>query len=414
MCKAAGMSPCSKLKGVGGVGVPGSWYDLILRKSEKEEIWFGMDDCSARMLRVLVAYYWLAICYPFSFFYFLVRYNMLWEGTACGLFFTVCFYPVYPFAALFLLLAKKALLPERAYEKGNVFFDPPKSALGATVWNWYKALSPPVAQFLFNRGDSTAIAHSWWDYITHKDFWRAHLERVGARVPRCLGRWVEKEPGVYGVEWMGTLGKEDVVIKVLDESNGIGDAFLLNGDGPGMIDGAEAVEKFLSSQSAYQHTSALILEWIRPAAGQEVHTLDILTVAKPDGEIELVTLLYWGDCANGKTSHTTRAGYVVDAAKEEISATCKWYAPGFAGMTPKLQYSIGHKLPGVAAATQLMVEAHKSAMLEQPWLKMIGWDAMISHGGPPVFFEGNYAQMRTPRRVFLTWETMWHCLRTFS
>ena len=76
-----------------------------------------MDDCSARMLRVLVAYYWLAICYPFSFFYFLVRYNMLWEGTACGLFFTVCFYPVYPFAALFLLLAKKALLPERAYEK---------------------------------------------------------------------------------------------------------------------------------------------------------------------------------------------------------------------------------------------------------------------------------------------------------
>ena len=59
-------------------------------------------------------------------------------------------------------------------------------------------------------------------------------------MPRCLGRWVEKEPGVYGVEWMGTLGKEDVVIKVLDESNGIGDAFLLNGDGPGMIDGAEA------------------------------------------------------------------------------------------------------------------------------------------------------------------------------
>ena len=45
---------------------------------------------------------------------------------------------------------------------------------------------------------------------------------------------------MYGVEWMGTLGKEDVVIKVLDESNGIGDAFLLNGDGPGMIDGAEA------------------------------------------------------------------------------------------------------------------------------------------------------------------------------
>ena len=72
---------------------------------------------------------------------------------------------------------------------------------------------------------------------------------------------------------------------------------------------------------------ALVLEWIRPAAGQEVHTLDILTVAQPDGSIELVTLLYWGDCANGRTSHTTRAGYVVDAFEEKIVSTCKWCAP---------------------------------------------------------------------------------------
>ena len=106
-----------KLKGVGGVGVKGSWYETILRKSEKEEVWFGMDDCLGRMLRVLVAYYWLAVRHPISFFYFLVRYNMLWEGSAAGLLTTVLFYPVYPFAALALLLAKKALLPERAYEK---------------------------------------------------------------------------------------------------------------------------------------------------------------------------------------------------------------------------------------------------------------------------------------------------------
>ena len=58
----------------------------------------------------------------------------------------------------------------------------------------------------------------------------------------------------------------------------------------------------------------------------------------------------------------------------------------------------------------LMVKAHEHAMAEQPWLKMIGWDAMLAHGGPPVFFEGNYAQMRLPRRVFLSWENLWHCL----
>ena len=237
MCLARRPAP-SKLTGVGGVGVPGSWYETILRESKNEEVWFGMDDCLGRTLRVLVAFYYLAITHPLSFFRFLVRYNMLWEGTASGLLVTVLFYPIYPFAALFLLLVKQALLPPRAYEavrppiraplarpphqapphtaglarlptkrgttpttglvtrrccapacvrvQNNVFFNPPKGAVAAAVWNWYKALSPPVAQFMFNRGDTAAIAHSWWDHVTHKDFWRTHLSRVGARVPKVL------------------------------------------------------------------------------------------------------------------------------------------------------------------------------------------------------------------------------------
>ena len=85
-------------------------------------------------------------------------------------------------------MAKQALLPPRAYEANNVFFDPPKGAAAAAVWSWYKALSPPVAQFMFNRGDTDAIAHSWWDHVTHKDFWRAHLRRVGALLPEELAR----------------------------------------------------------------------------------------------------------------------------------------------------------------------------------------------------------------------------------
>ena len=84
-------------------------------------------------------------------------------------------------------------------------------------------------------------------------------------------------------------------------------------------------------------------------------------------------------------------------------------------MTPKLQYSIGHKLPGVAHACQLVVAAHRSAMAEQPWLKQVGWDAILAKGeGGPVFFEGNYAQMRTPRRVFLSWENLWGFMRIYA
>ena len=105
---------------------------------------------------------------------------------------------------------------------------------------------------------------------------------------------------------------------------------------------------------------------------------------------------------------------MVDAPSEEIVAMCQWYAPGFSAMKPKPEYSIGHKLPGIAAACQLVMEAHKSAKLEQPWLQQIGWDAMIARGGAPVFFEGNYAQMRTPRRVFLSWENLFHFLRVWG
>ena len=61
------------------------------------------------------------------------------------------------------------------------------------------------------------------------------------------------------------------------------------------------------------------------AGAQECHSLDILTVAQPDGNIELMTVLYWGDCEDGQTTHTTRAGYVVDVANEKIGDNAKWY-----------------------------------------------------------------------------------------
>jgi len=401
----------------GGVGDPASLYTKTLRKSEEEETRFDLYDVFARAARCVVAFYWTMLRYPVSFFVFLLRYNMLWEGTPVGFALTVCFYPVLPFAVLALVVAKKVLGMNGGYvpAKGNIFFEPPATPTIALLWDYYKALSPPLAQFLMNRGDSKAIAHSWYDEETDKDFWRAHLERVGARVPLELGRWKKLESGAYGIEWKHTMEQQDIVIKVCDESNGIGDAFLLFGEGEGKVNGPAALEEFMRADKVYHGKEALVLEWIRPAAGQEVHTLDIVTIAQPNGEIELLTALYWGDCRDGKTSHSTRAGYVLDAEKEELAATCKWYAPGFASMVPvEGEFAIGHKLPGLKKACKLMYECHKSAMVEQPFLKMIGWDVMLAANGPPVFFEGNYAQMRLPRRVFLSWDVMWRCLRSWA
>ena len=355
MCQASG------LKGVGGVGVPSSLYERTLRLSEEEGERFTLLDVAQRVARCVVAFYWMLLFYPISFFWFLLRYNMLWEGNLVGVLLTVWFYPVLPLGMLLLVVGKKVIGMDGGYVPANpnIFFTPPKSPLAALLWDYYKALSPPFAQFLLNRGDSTAIAHSWWDHETHKDFWRAHLERVGARVPRALGRWCELEAGRWGVQWSYELKTEDIVIKVKDESNGVGDAFLLQGDGPGMVSGKDSVEAFFRDNE-YEGKEALVLEWIRPAEGQEVHSFDIVTLAKPDGEIELLTVIYWGDCSEATTTHTTRAGYCVDAAKEELTATCKWYAPGFSPMVPvRKQYAIGHKVPGIAKACQLSIGARR-------------------------------------------------------
>lgn len=273
---------------IGGVGVTGSLYERVLATSKAEGVCFDFADCAGRVLRTLIAYYWLLIRFPISFSIFLVRYNMLWEGPVVGLLLTAFSLPFYPLAAMGLLLAKK-LCGAGAYNPGNIFFTPPDDPLTSLLWDYYKVMSPPLSQFMLNRGDTVAVAHSWYDHITDKFFWRRHLEAVGARVPRQLGVWKELEGGKWGVEWSHPLKGEDIVIKIADESNGIGDAFLRNGSGEGMMGSEADVHAFLSAPF-YTGRETLVLEWIRPAAGQEVHSLDVVTVATPDGGIELLTV----------------------------------------------------------------------------------------------------------------------------
>ena len=225
-------------------------YESIKATSNDGASWFTLADIGGRVARTLVTFWWLVLTHPVSFVVFLVRYNMLWESEggkglkmgAGSAILTLLTYPLYPIAALVLVLFKQLFSAPPAFST-TVFFTPPDNALAVVLWEYYKLLSPPVAQFMLNRGDSDAIAHSWFDWVTHKHFWRRHLESVGARTPRELGRWKEGADGTWGVEWFHALSGEDIVIKLKDESNGIGDAFLLNGDAKGKlpVDGAAAM-----------------------------------------------------------------------------------------------------------------------------------------------------------------------------
>lgn len=41
------------------------------------------------------------------------------------------------------------------------------------------------------------------------------------------------------------------------------------------------------------------------------------------------------------------------------------------------------------------------------WLTAVGWDCMIMKGDEVVFFEGNFAGARTPRRMFMSFSHFW-------
>ena len=110
----------------------------------------------------------------------------------------------------------------------------------------------------------------------------------------------------------------------------------------------------------YGGKEALILEWVRPSTAtdkhsglQECHSLDIVTLALPDNTIELCTVLYWGDCSDGSTTHTTRAGYLVDVATETISSNAAWYAPYFAK-----DQGIGHLCSAPSSLKGKALEGH--------------------------------------------------------
>jgi len=54
--------------------------------------------------------------------------------------------------------------------------------------------------------------------------------------------------------------------------------------------------------------------------------------------------------------------------------------------------------------------------IKEPWLRAVGWDFMVTSQSAMVegristknvFFEGNFAHQRFPRRVFLTWNSLY-------
>lgn len=366
----------------------------------KPATWFTLFDCLSRCFRVVVAFYFVVATHPVSFFLYSLRYNMLWYGTPLGLLTTLTMFFVYPFVLMALVIAKKMgkmWCKHEDFDDGNVFFTPPDGMLAAFLWDWYKEMAPYVGLFIMCGNDADAVAHSWYDHKTKKDFWRGTLSASGAQVPCELARW-DGEKLHWGDR---AFNKDDVVVKLPDSYLGKGDMFLEYGKD---FRNVAELEGLLRKEHPGK-ADTLVLTWIRPAVGTGgVHQLDILTVRTNRG-VRVANCLFWGDCT-GPTTHTCTTGYVCDVATEKIWSACSWYSPAFMSMDAK---RIGQELPGLRESVARAIKAHES--IEYPFLKMVGWDVILTDKGP-VFFEGNFACHRIVRRIFLTWSNTFNFIRT--
>jgi hypothetical protein len=421
---AAGKPLLSPFAALAGSPNPrGELYHLCTDVAPPLGGWFSLADVLGRALRSVCAFYYLVLTHPISFFAFSCRYNRLWYGGALGVAATCLLFPVWPLAVFCVrvgLKLKNLCCKQASFDDGNVFFVAPDNPAASMLWDFFKEFSVYVSLFIMCGDDDTAVAHSWYDEITQKDFWRRHLTTAGARVPQTRGRW----EGAAPCNWAGDANQGtddmmigDVVIKLPDSYLGIGDSFLEVGkDG---FDGTRgAIERVLKENYNNGKGGVLVLDWVRPGTGHEVHSLDILTAARADGTgVELVSCLYWGKCADGKSTHSSKAGYVCDVDGEKIMAPAAWYSAYFekemGGETvaSNVDHGVGFPLPGLRAVCERAVKSHESVLKEQPWLQMCGWDAIYAKQGP-VFFEGNFAAHRIPRRVFLTWTNTFHFLST--
>lgn len=171
---------------------------------------------------------------------------------------------------------------------------------------------------------------------------------------------------------------------------GIGDSFWNHGK-----DFKSEEDLIAKLRANYHGQNAHVLELVRPKKSLGVHSMDILTMRTPDDDVRVCSALLWTDCTTD-SSHSCRAGYVLDVKTEKIVAPASWYSPAFVTMDKPL---IGTKFPGVKASAEKAVAAHKS--IEHKWLTVVGWDMMVTEDDI-VFFEGNFAAYRAPRRIFLS------------
>jgi len=396
----------------------GKLVNIITHAHPDYELWTILDIFVRGILRPTMLNYYNMVFHPFEYPVYVWNHYVVWYGLTAAIL-MMPWYFFAPFAIIARTLIMEVIKKVKAmfetskgkhWSDSSIWFVEPENPVTAMMWKFQKELAPFAAGFWLLRGNREGMDHSLQDIITTKDFWRDTFDKNNVRNPRSLGRWEHNK-----MQHLDADIKCDVVLKITDSYLGIGDKFLEYGkDFKTNAELSTIIETF----EEYKDKAVIVLEWVRPHPGIGVHQLDVLTIKTKNG-VEAIHCVLWCECT-GPSSHSAEGGYVVDIETGTIVSPTDWYTAYFYKKPTKM---LGRKIPGVKEAAERCVKMHES-ITNLPWLRAVGWDCMVTDramkpksGGEPqemVFFEGNFAHQRFPRRVMLSWATFWAMFKVWA
>lgn len=171
-----------------------------------------------------------------------------------------------------------------------------------------------------------------------------------------------------------------------------------------------------ATQEAYlARDKFLLLQRMQPDATLGVHCLEILTILKGDGQV-ITAHCSMQINSNTWTSHESKNVFAVDPLTEKICGPEQWHKIREGWPLPG-EDMLGRKIPGVSAMCEQAQKAHETilrgsrndprlSMVKKEHFRAIGWDAMITEDGKPVWFEGNNPMFRLSRYLCCSWPMM--------
>lgn len=383
---------------------------------------FCLVNILRRLLRVIVLFYIMMILHPCNFFLTIWKYEENMNGRLIGTFRSL-FIPVYPFLTILdnsWNTLKEVLYGkvEDDWEAASIWCVPPEGVAEKVFSYTYGHLATTTGLFLLDGYEPIGI-NLWGCHTSdfHKQFYRSLLRSAGAQVPKEIATW-NGERLVQKEEYTD----QDVFIKLPDKLLGMGDAKLKFGED---IHSLRDIEDYMAVHYKGKK-DVLVLEWVKPKEGLEAHSFSIVTAKVPTqtndipGQIcatkrvhaEAVSMLYLGSFADGASTHSAHSMYVFDPDTEKVVGTASWCNPHLAKMSPDTSMFDNTCFTGIQTSVATAVRAHNELIQTHPHMSCIGWDLMLTNWGP-VFFEGNFASIRFPHYMLLSWTHMLTALKIF-